>query len=263
MSLNHADVMEFKHRFTNNNQIYMQFKLVAIVPGSIITGPDTPLEELPSADFKVFIVDDEKANMCADNTIAIAPYTYTEVQRFDVAEFQIASMFVEQVPFTLEALKVKKTVADCDTNTIFEYKNMHCFNNQTLEQGCWEAVRENENIELFLSEEEGMKVIFKLTQKDYLSMIEKETQGYDTGSVSYMARFVTHDPTTQKTLYDYVQVVFLSSMESEADLCAAEIAKISIKPDTAMTLKRNYLVGPSDEEPVRLPMYITTEFEGM
>jgi hypothetical protein len=51
-------------------------------------------------------------------------------------------------------------------------------------------------------------------------------------------------------------------METRADFCAADIAALSIKENTAMTLKRNYLVGPSNEEPVRLPMYITTEIEG-
>jgi hypothetical protein len=59
MSLNHADVQEFKYRFTEGEHIYMHFKLVAIVPGSTISGPDTPLEELPSADYKIFIIDDE------------------------------------------------------------------------------------------------------------------------------------------------------------------------------------------------------------
>jgi hypothetical protein len=77
-----------------------------------------------------------------------------------------------------------------------------------------------------------------------------------------MTRFATHDPTTQKTKYDYVKVRVLSSMETRADFCAADIAALSISENTAMTLKRNYLVGPSDKEPVRLPMYITTEIEG-
>jgi hypothetical protein len=235
MSLNHADVQEVKHRFTEGEHIYMDFKLVAIIPGSLISGPDTPLEELPSADFKVYIVDDETANMCADNTMAVAPYTHADLQRDDVVEFQIPSILGEQQTFTLEALKVKKTVPECDTNTIFEYKNQRCFNNETSEYGCWEAVRETENIALFLNEDEGMKAMFNVTQKDYLKMVEDETQGYDSGEVAYMARFVTQDPSTQKTKYDYVKVVFKSSGETLADFCAADIAALSIKEGTAMT----------------------------
>jgi beta-lactam-binding protein with PASTA domain len=44
--------------------------------------------------------------MCEGNTIAISPKTYTDVQRDDVVEFQIASMLEEQQLFILEALKV-------------------------------------------------------------------------------------------------------------------------------------------------------------
>jgi hypothetical protein len=83
---------------------------------------------LPSAHFKVHVVDDDKAMACASNTVALYPYTHSDVQRDDVIEFQIPSIVEEQQLFTLEALKVRTTVDDCDTNTIFEYKNMRCFN---------------------------------------------------------------------------------------------------------------------------------------
>jgi hypothetical protein len=45
------DVYEFLHRFTHENQVYMDFKIVALIPGSTESGPGTPLEDLPSADF--------------------------------------------------------------------------------------------------------------------------------------------------------------------------------------------------------------------
>jgi hypothetical protein len=182
MNLYDADFNELRDRFTVNGETYVDLKIVAFIPGSAHSGPNQELDDLPHANIRVYIIDDAKADLCMSNMIATTPYTHSEAQRDDRVEFQIPTMDVEDPePFTLEALYVMRTELTCTVTTTFEYKNMHCFNDMTQEWGCWEQVRENDDIKLMLSDEEGMKVEFSLNQTEYLEMVNEHTNGVDEG----------------------------------------------------------------------------------
>jgi hypothetical protein len=99
-----------------------------------------------------------------------------------------------------------------------------------------------------LNEDEGMKVEFTLDQRQYLDMVDDQTNGVDEGLVAFETRFTTHDPVTEESRTDYVMVMFKSSGETEADFCAADVAELFIKPNTGMTKKRTYKVAPSNEQ---------------
>jgi hypothetical protein len=95
-----------RERFTVDGETFMDLKIVAFIAGSDHSGPDQELNDLPHADIRVYIIDDAKANLCMSNSIAVTPFTHSDVQRDDKVEFQIATMDVDDVPFTLEALFV-------------------------------------------------------------------------------------------------------------------------------------------------------------
>jgi hypothetical protein len=99
---------------------------------------------------------------------------------------------------------------------------------------------------IYLTPEEGMKVKFNVTQREYLSEVERLTQGIDEGRIEYQTRFRTEDPVAKKIKYDYVKLVLLSSGETEAAFCAADISYLSIKQGTAMKMGRTYKVSPKD-----------------
>jgi hypothetical protein len=134
MNIYDADFSELRDRYTVNGEAYIDLKIVAFIAGSDLSGPDQELNKLPHADIRVYIIDDAKADLCMSNMIAVTPFTHSDVLRDDIVEFQIASIDADVVePFTLEALYVMRTELLCNVTTIFEYKNMNCFNEATQE----------------------------------------------------------------------------------------------------------------------------------
>jgi hypothetical protein len=65
MELNREDVAELTDRFTTGTETFIQFQIAAVTPGSIHAGADLGLEDLPTASFRVYLVDDEQVNRCA------------------------------------------------------------------------------------------------------------------------------------------------------------------------------------------------------
>jgi hypothetical protein len=88
-----------------------------------------------------------------------------------------------------------------------------------------------------------MKATVNITQREYLDLVgDKE----DVGFLTYHARFVTTDPATGTSVIDPFMVKYISSGETAAAFCTADIAALSIEQGTEMTQDRSYKVAGSN-----------------
>jgi hypothetical protein len=164
--------------------------------------------------------------------------------------------------FIIESLHVVKTVTDCDTITRFEYKDYKKINEETGDWGVWEIARENTFLELFLDDADDMYVKLTFSQKDYLTHLVYDFAGdqEDWGSVMVETRFVTEDTANRDTIqYDYFEVTFLSSAETEADFCQDDVDSLYIVDGTAMVSDRTYEIKTEVKEQ---QFFVTTEIAG-
>jgi hypothetical protein len=71
-----SDIVELIDFFTNDNdEVVMEFEVVAIVPQSNAAGPESGYDSLPSATFKLFIVSNEDVKECRDNSLDLLDET--------------------------------------------------------------------------------------------------------------------------------------------------------------------------------------------
>jgi hypothetical protein len=113
-------------RFTDaEGNVAMKFRILSIMPSSIIHGPATEIDQLIYAEFKITLVADDDVVTCADNTIIQYPECEKTGERreTDNFEYEIAMKDDDIEVLRVHAKTVFSAIEECTLDRSVEYYN--------------------------------------------------------------------------------------------------------------------------------------------
>jgi hypothetical protein len=219
-STSDVDLLVEKYWDQDAEKAFIQFRTVALVPGSYANGPETDLDELAHSDWKLNLVSRDTSLDCASSTIVLNDLDVSGEYRDYIVAFEVQASGTTPIePMVVPLREVVTTVKGCPVETVIEYEDNDGYH----------ELRDNDYITIDV-DPEVMTVTMMVSAERYIDDLVPSFSNSEGGYIPdyiYIPVTVTTYDSNGNSVTDHFSLEITGSGQTKASVCDWSLLTVS------------------------------------